>query len=253
MITKSDWQAVHQEMTADQRRKLGEPPTTEEMLAYSRGELSANDAERVRAWLVFNPEMARALTQPFPEDDAQPGDPDFLSEAELAKRWTSLQQHIHGAETVAPRREGRVLRFSPVWTALAAALALVFGGLFWQAKTELRRLTTQPWAVETQVLEAGAQRGAGGHAITVECNGDFMSFVATLPNSGFDRYRIEMTDVTSVSPRRWKDTVRAGDDGVMTVLVPCGYLKPGRYDLVSYGLTGANGEQRLDGYEVRVK
>jgi hypothetical protein len=253
MITKSDWQAVHQEMTADERRKLGEPPTTEEMLAYSRGELSANDAERVRAWLVFHPEMARALTQPFPEDDAQPGDPDFLSEAELAKRWTSLQQRIHGADVVAARPEGRVLQFSPVWTALAATLALVFGGLFWQAKTELRRLTTQPWAVETQVLEAEAQRSVGDRAIPIECKGDFVSLVATLPNSGFERYRIEMTDVTSVSPRRWKDTVRAGDDGVMTVLVPCGYLKRGRYDMVVYGLTGANEEQRLDSYKVRVK
>ena len=26
MTTNSDWQAVHQEMTAEDRRKLGEPP-----------------------------------------------------------------------------------------------------------------------------------------------------------------------------------------------------------------------------------
>src|SRR5688500_16910631 len=96
MITKSDWQAVHQEMTAEERRKLGEPPTTEEMLAYSHGELSAENVERVKAWLVCNPDMARALMEPFPSDDAKPGDADFLSEEELSKRWASLQQSIHG-------------------------------------------------------------------------------------------------------------------------------------------------------------
>ena len=64
MTTKSDWDAVRQDMTAEQRRKPGEPPAIEEMLAYSRGELSGEDAQRVQAWLAANPEMAQALTQP---------------------------------------------------------------------------------------------------------------------------------------------------------------------------------------------
>ena len=74
MITKSDWEAVQQGMTAEDQRRLGEPPTAEEMLAYSRGELSGETAGRVRAWLAGNPDLVRALMEPFPADDAKPGD-----------------------------------------------------------------------------------------------------------------------------------------------------------------------------------
>lgn len=250
MITKSDWQAVHQEMTADQRRKLGEPPTTEEMLAYGRGELSANDAERVRAWLVFNPEMARALTQPFPEDDAQPGDPDFLSEAELAKRWASLQQRIHGADAIAPRREGRVLQFSPVWTALAAALALVFGGLFWQAKTELLRITNAPQAAQTYLLVSDHQRGGDGPP-ELAVQEDFVTLLASLPDVGFEKYRVTITDTSSVSPRRWTDKPRSASNGILSVLVSHAYLKPGRYEIVVDGLAEGR-EERIDSFKINV-
>src|SRR6185436_10982736 len=97
----------------------------------------AEAAERVRAWLVCNPDLARALMQPFPANDAEPGDPDFLSQEELAKHWASLQQRIQVPVTTSAFR---LLQFPSRWTALAAALALVFAGLYWQAESRARRL-----------------------------------------------------------------------------------------------------------------
>ena len=60
MITKSDLKAVFDQMTAEERQRLPEPPTVEEMLAYRRGELSADEESRVRELLICYPELLRA-------------------------------------------------------------------------------------------------------------------------------------------------------------------------------------------------
>src|SRR5215212_5892851 len=103
MISRSDWKAVHEDMIAEDRRTLGAPPTAEELLAYTRGELAPDEAERIRELLVAYPELAQALTEPFPEEDAKRGDADFLSDEQVAKNWASLQQRIHGTAADAAR------------------------------------------------------------------------------------------------------------------------------------------------------
>src|ERR1700741_4242120 len=69
MMNRSDWQAVREVFIPDDRPNLGEPPTVDELLAYERGELSREDAERVQQLLVAYPELARAYATPFPSDD----------------------------------------------------------------------------------------------------------------------------------------------------------------------------------------
>ncbi|MFP5246849.1 MAG: hypothetical protein ACLGH0_09150, partial [Thermoanaerobaculia bacterium] len=121
MNTKSDWRAVHQQMMADDRRKLGEPPTVEELRAYQRGELSKGEEERIQELLVCYPELVRMLTEPFPTEGAEPGDPDYLSDEEYAKHWAVLQKKMQP-------NGGRVVSFRHYLpTALAASIAIVFG------------------------------------------------------------------------------------------------------------------------------
>lgn len=256
MITKSDWHAVHQGMTADDRRKLGEPPTAEQLLAYSEGTLADDEAERVRAWLVCNPELARALMEPFPDDDAKPGDPGFLSETELAKQWASLQQRIHGSSV--PRPEGHVLPFRNAWLGLAAAVALVFAGLFWQAESKAQRLERElrePRVLETmEIFPDHGSRGAGESSTLLTAKGDVLLLDVMLSNaSRFDRYRVEMTGMTAKQPASpWKSpTIRPGNDEVLSIMVPRAYLKPGQYRIVVFGIDGAR-EERLDTYTLRV-
>lgn len=249
MTNESDWQAVQQEMTAEDRRKLGEPPTAEEMLAYTRGELPAETAARVRAWLVCNPDLARALMQPFPADDAKPGDPDFLSPEELARHWTSLQQRIHAPATA---RMGRLLQFPSRWTALAAALALVFAGLYWQAESKVRRLDRElrePRALESQLLLPDGRRG-GDQATPLTANGEHIVLDLALFNaSRYETYRVEMSDETRPP---WRSAaIRAADEEKLSVDVSREYLKPGKYRIVVYGLEGAR-QVRLDSYTLRV-
>lgn len=249
MNAKSDWQAVHEEMTAEDRRKLGEPPTTEEMLAYKRGELHLEDAERVRALLVCHPDLARALMQPFPISDAKPGDHDFLSEEEVSKRWGSLRKRIH--------TERRVLQFRTSWMALAAALVVVFAGLFWQAQTKAQRLArelAQPRGWETQMLLPDGQRGGGEQSTVLTAKGEGVVLVIPLFNaSRFAGFRVEMIDEIADPPRTpWRSSViRAGNDETISILVPRAYLKPGKYRIVVFGIDGAR-EERLDSYTLRV-
>ena len=249
MTNESDWQAVQQEMTAEDRAKLGEPPTADEMLAYTRGELPAEAAARVRAWLVCNPDLARALMQPFPSDDAQPGDPDYLSPEELAKHWASLQQRIQVPVTTSI---GRLLQFPSRWTALAAAVALVFAGLYWQAESKARRLDRQlhePRALESQLLLPDGRRGVE-QATFLTAKGDrFVLDLALFNAARFETYHVEMSDETR-SP--WRSApIRAADEETLSVDISREYLKPGRYRIVVYGIEGTR-EERLDSYTLRV-
>ncbi|MDP9190213.1 MAG: hypothetical protein M3P06_00735 [Acidobacteriota bacterium] len=251
MITKSDWEAVQQEMSEEDRRKLGEPPTAEEMLAYSRGALSGERAAHVRAWLACNPDLVRALMEPFPAADAKPGDPDFLSSEEMARQWTILQQRID-----APKGTARVYQFPSRWTALAAALALVFAGLYWQAQTKASRLTRElhaPRALESQLLLPDGRRGAE-QATPLSAQGErFVLDLALFDGARFDTYRVEMREA-SADPAQspWRsDAIRAAGEETLSIDVTRTYLKPGKYQIVVFGIDGTR-EQRLETYTLRV-
>lgn len=240
MIAKSDWDAVHQQMAAEDQHRLGDPPTAEEMLAYSRGELSGEKEERVRELLVAYPELARALTEPFPVDGE-------LSDAELDRQWTSMQERIHGG--------GRVLQFRYAWTAIAAALAIVFAGLYWQAETKARRLTrelTMPRAAgESTVLLPEGRRGAGDGAVTVTADGDVIAL--QVPLIGEPRHSTFRLELQSDSRPLWSSkAVRPDRENSFLIFVPREFVKPGRYRVVVYGVNGA-GEQQVESYAMRVR
>jgi len=246
-------------MNEEDRRRLGEPPTAEELLAYRRGELSVAEEARVRELLVCYPELARALTVPFPVEGAAPGDPDFLTDAEFATHWASLQKRVHDEDAVATRpEEARVLQF---WrrasTALAAALLLAFGGLLWQAQSRARlakELGDPRVTSEEQLLLPDGQRGGGDGSLTLAAEGDSFLLIAPLVGgSQFPRYRLEIVDLSTTPPRAlWSSTAlhRRFND-TFAILVPRPFLKPGRYQIVLSGVDGAH-EERLATYTLRV-
>src|SRR4051812_26538364 len=119
MITKSELQALHGRIVAERRNKVGPPPTDDELFAFMRGELSAEDESRVRELLLAYPELARAIAEPFPEDDGG-----VLSEIEMKSHWNALQKRIHGD---AGSRNVRAWQWMSA--ALAAALVVAVVGL----------------------------------------------------------------------------------------------------------------------------
>lgn len=68
MVSDPDWKEAYQRLLADGRNRLGPPPTAEQVQALFAGELPEAEVEKVRELLAYYPEMARAMTDPFPLD-----------------------------------------------------------------------------------------------------------------------------------------------------------------------------------------
>jgi hypothetical protein len=64
MIKKHDWDEALDVWTLGERERLGGPPTPAQIVAYTRGELPAAESTRVRALLVYYPELTPWLRAP---------------------------------------------------------------------------------------------------------------------------------------------------------------------------------------------
>ena len=247
MITKSDWQAVHAQLLSERRRRLGDPPTVEEMLAYSRGELSGEEEERVRALLVSYPELLRALNAEFTDDDAQPGDPDYLPEELVARQWNAFQQRIGGRHDAGT---SRVLQFWRATAAIAAALAVVFGALLWRAQSPPDDPRLGVW--QEQMLEPEGHRGGTAFVPTLSTNADvFLLALTLLDERQFPGYRVEIVAEGGTRPV-WSSPATRPEDDTFTVIVPRTFLRPGTYNAVIHGVDGARSES-LATYAFRVR
>ncbi|HEX8251921.1 MAG TPA: hypothetical protein VF846_02145 [Thermoanaerobaculia bacterium] len=252
MISKSDWTSTNRELTEEARRKLGNPPTEEELEAYSRGELAPEEEERIRELLVAYPELARVMFAAAPDDEAAPSDDDYVSEAELLRRFAAVQSRLRPAPQPARRDSGRVLLFRYVPAGIAAGLALVFAGLYAQEASKARGLSTtlqMPRAAsEIRLLQSDRMRGGTGESIGATLSADASSYTLVVPVSGASAnivdYRLEIVD-RSTQKRLWvSDTLRAaGADATLSIFLPREFLRPGTYRIRVYGLAGAEANE----------
>lgn len=63
MITKTDWDEALDAWIDGERERLGGPPSPEDVVAFLGGELSPAEAARVRALLVYYPELTPLLDE----------------------------------------------------------------------------------------------------------------------------------------------------------------------------------------------
>ena len=244
MITKSDWQSVNRELLAEQRRRLGDPPTAEEIEAYTQGKLSPVEEERVRDLLACYPELARTLVAPFPDDEPQPGDPDYVTDAQLAERWAALQRRTGQTPSAS---SGRVLWFPRIVNTLAAALALVFAGLWVRAQSESHRPQVLT-PVHLQSSEEGV-RGSASQTSTVR-RSDVLLVTPRVVDANYTEFRVKIEQ--NGKPPLWESgTLPPSDDIGFSVVVPAAFLKPGDYEVVVYGVNPPP-ENPLKRYWLRV-
>jgi len=111
-ITKDDWKRVYAQLLAEGRKRLGPPPTAEEVEALFEGRLSGKDADRVRELLAYYPEMARVWFTPFPSEEEAAG---ILTPEELAEDISKIRRRIN--------RIRLMRKLKPVFWALAVASA----------------------------------------------------------------------------------------------------------------------------------
>ena len=241
MITKSEWQAVYAELMADERRRLGDPPTFGEVSAYVRGELSAKEEERVRELLACYPELARAIAEPFPAEDSA-ADRELMSDEELAAGWAALEKRIDGAKV-------GVLRFPYGWISLAASLMLVFAGLYWGVTERMNR--PQIVSATFAELRSSATRGGGRMPLPLVANrGQYQIAVPVLTGTDFTSFRIRIVDMQG--DRLWQSEVVERPDRSIAVKIPTKFLDPGVYDIELIGVDGVGREEELVSYAVEV-
>lgn len=259
-MKQSDWEATSRELLAEGRQRLGEPPDANELLAWSRGELSAEESARIQEFLVHYPELARALEEPFPApDEIRAGSPEDLSEDELDQDWKRLRERI-----VPPARPAslpvRALRTWRASTLAAAALAAVFAGLFLHAQLEVRRLTREMETPKVdfshRVLLPDQQRAAGAQQpILLSADADHFLLKPSLTGArGYPDYRLDIVDLNRPQPKRiWSTSgLRLRDDQTFEIWVPRAFLRSGDYRFEIHGLDAGKAE-RLATYTVRLE
>ncbi|HEY0158219.1 MAG TPA: hypothetical protein VGF28_13125 [Thermoanaerobaculia bacterium] len=241
MTNKSEWQEANRRLLEEQRRKLGDPPTAEEMLAYSRGELTGQEEERIRERLAAYPELARMYAAPVP-DAPRPGDADAVSDEEVLAGLEALQRRLGGSGTTATVHRGRFAFRHYIPTSIAAAVALVFFAAFVQAESRARHLERAgllPRILgEPQELEPGVTRG-GAAATMLRTDGDAYLLKPRLrTHVRHPHYSIELHDAQGTV--LWTNkTAQPGVDDAFQIAVPREFLRAGRrYQLRIFGLDG---------------
>jgi hypothetical protein len=254
MTSKSDWQDANRELIAEQREKLGDPPTAEELLAYSRGELSENEEERIRDLLVAYPELARMYAAPFPEEG------DAVSEEQVRGSWNALQDRLGIRKDPAVRPEaeaqrGRVLFFRYVPASVAAALALLFFGLFVQAESRARYHAEQSRAPrvlgDPQELDPDGNRGTHAQTMLRKDGEAYLLKPRLINQVRYAHYRIELLDAKGA--QLWFNNSAQPDEyDAFQIVVPHEFLRAGEhYELRIFGVDG-NAKKALGRYDLAV-
>lgn len=300
MIKKTDWQAAYRDVVREGRQRLGDPPTYEELQAYFEGELLEERASRVRELLACYPELVKVLAQPFPFPyEGKPGDPDFLTDEELDQDWKALQERVTGVAAANSSADGdasslvttpmqdlarertperprphaargplvwlaelfaRAFKGVPVAAAVGYALAVIFVGLYLQARREALQLThelRQPRInAEHRLLLPDGQRGPDAQpAIVLSAEADHFLLRPALVVRGkeFPDYRLDIVDLGKSKPERiWSRMgLRRRNDDTFEIWIPRTFLQPGEYRLELYGL-GKGREAPLATYTFRL-
>ena len=263
MTDKSEWQEANRRLIDEERRKLGDPPTAEEMMAYCRGQLPESEEERIRELLVAYPELARVYGAEIPPEP-RPGDPDAVSDEEMLAGWTEFRQRLGGSAPPAPRddrarrtdgQRGRLVIRHYIPTTIAAAFALVFFALFVQAESRARyheREGHAPRVVgEPQELEPGGRRGgAAPTMLRLEGEGYLVRLRLFLPVQ-YPHYSVELQDGSGQT--LWiNNTAKPGQDKTLQIFIPRDFLSAGTaYQLRVFGLDGDT-RPEVGAYDVAV-
>jgi hypothetical protein len=245
MTSKSEWQEANRELIAEQRRALGDPPTAEEMLAFSRGELSESEEERIRDLIAVYPELARMYNEPFPEEG------DEVTDDEMRSSWEALQQRLgkRSGSTIAREeaQRGRVVFMRYIPTAVAAMLAVVFFGLFVRAEKRARYFADESRRPRVlgiaQQLDPNANRGPEA-ATVLEQDGEVYLLQPTLSTQvHYPHYQLDLRDENGALLWENRDAkpVLENEVEVFRIAVPHELFQPGEtYQLRIFGLDGGS-------------
>jgi Asp-tRNA(Asn)/Glu-tRNA(Gln) amidotransferase C subunit len=239
MVLENDWVRATQDLITRERERIGDPPTPEEILAYSRGELTEAEEERIREAISYYPDVAKALSE-ADHDDYEP----TLSNLELAADWTRLEQRLPptGLRRTSDPAPPPVSRTWKLATAASLALAAVLGALYLRSASAVRILQTelrQPREhVERVVLLEHTPRGgdAPAQAPKLQPSTEYVVLTLTLLDEVPDGpFTVEIRDTNATPPSVvWKSPITRGLDGTFSLEVPRSFLTAREYEINLY-------------------
>lgn len=260
---KNELRAAVAAIVEEGRRRVGGPPSEELLLAYSRGELSEQESDRVRELLSHYPESVRLLAD-LAALEPEPGDPDYLSDEELEKDWQSLQEklgrmaasaEVESEHTATPLPTRSSKLGVPLLRVFTKLRDLIFGdGGLWRLTAAMgwvvaisllvfppsSDLPSEPYVQPLTTVHSDETRGgeqAPPFRLTAQDN-KAPILVLTLVQPIFQRYRLELhADGEPQAGPIWSqsDLSPDGDDS-FPVALPRGFLRPGRYQFRLYGV-----------------
>lgn len=238
------------------RRKLGEHPAVEVLVAYHEGRLPEPEREQVADHLALCAECRELLLDlagggdPGPPEDPQP-----LSDLEVAAAWEGLRGRLEekpaaeatplrlpgraDRETAAPHRpepHRAPERTAPPWRRpLALAASLLLGvGLFWGGSALYRSWQQASTVLVELFPEEERTRGSEGPA-PVPADAERFALVLNLPLDlePFARYEAEVARGEQVDHRL---PPADGGDGTLRLDLTRDDLPPGKYQVRLYGM-----------------
>jgi hypothetical protein len=245
MVEKLDWNAIHRRLITEGRERVGDPPTADEIDALFRGDLSEEEAARVRGLLIYYPEIARVMTQLPPPETIN-----VLTVEERAQDWEAIQKRI--VPPIPFRRPSR----RPRLLAYAAAAALVFLGviLYFDLRPSAPTAAVKPPLVARRIERRelrpdGILRGnAPTPAIILAVADEYALKLLTTQEKRYDSYRIDVVDLDTTRVIWTHSGFPDPPNGAFEINLSSQALRPGgHYELVLNGMS-----DRVATYTVRV-
>src|ERR1043165_4741974 len=243
MIGKSEWQKAYRDSLGQEQKRVGPPPTVEQIGALQRGDLPEDEADRVREQLSYYPDLACAMAASIPEEE------EALTPEELDADRAALLAKIRAV----PQQPLPFPQRRPYSRALSAAAAVIVlaavGGIVLWLGT---RGETRGHA--TRVLYADGHRGAGTQTpIQLSTAVDYLLKPVFRPERSYREYRLDLIEADTAPPRVAcsRSGIHREPEGSYPVTLSTAKLSPGRYELVLYGIDGDQ-STRLASYTLRI-
>lgn len=220
MISKTEWDAALAACMAVERAKLGPSPTADELVGYIRGTLSEDDTRRVRAAVVYDPDLDGLFDEP--DDRGVP-----LSDIQVAHDWVALQARVRAQSQ--PRRES-----SRMLLAAAALIAVMITALIAPRLLE-RDSSGESVRVE---LRPTARRGPAGIEPYVVPHGaeQYVLVPMLVGEAQYESYRVHIVPDDPAQSTWESPSLRRLDDGTVPVTVDGHELREGGSTVEVYGL-----------------
>jgi hypothetical protein len=220
MITNDDWNAALDSWVAAERERLGGLPSIDEVVACVRDELPDGEAERVRALLVYYPELTQLLEESMPVEE---------------------------------RGEARWHWRRPMSVAAGVVIALLSGAVV-ESRWEIAKLHRDPYVHESRHELRPARLRGGALPPPYELPaGEERYLLAPMLIAQAEEYRDYRIELVDVAAERviWTTSGVQPVNGVFELSIPRRFLRETSYQLNVYGLAGGEAHA-LESFRFRV-